>query len=139
MNFLENKSIINKEQFGFRRGLNTFTALNSLNEEIYTALDKHNSLLSIFINFTKAFDTVKHDILLQKLKHYGIRGIIHDWFQDYIQNRTQSVKNLNHISSPHLIQYTVPQGSVLGPLLFIIYVNDITHIFNKLKNNTICR
>ena len=65
-NFLETKTILNLEQFGFRRGLNTFDALNTFNEEIYISLDSQNSLLSIYIDFTKAFDTVRHDILLKK-------------------------------------------------------------------------
>ena len=72
INYLDSKSIISPEQFGFRQGLSTFDALSTFNEKIYTTLDSQKSLLSIFIDFTKAFDTVKHDILLQKLNHYGI-------------------------------------------------------------------
>ena len=133
IDFLESKNILNSRQFGFRAGKNTFTALKILTEEIYTSLDSQHLLLSIFIDFTKAFDTVNHDILLRKLRHYGIRGTINDWFKDYLLNRTQSIKLLNDTSTPLSIHYGVLQGSVLGPILFLIYINDITFIFNKLN------
>ena len=133
INFLETKAVLNSNQFGFRRGFSTFDALNIFNEEIYTALDLQNSLLSIHIDFTKAFDTVRHDILLQKLNYYGVRGIINDWFRDYLLNRTQTIRFLDSTSTPRPIQYGVPQGSVLGPILFLVYINDISHIFTNLK------
>ena len=74
LSFLGAKSILIHEQFGFRHGFSTFQALNTLNEKIYKVLDLKNSLLSIFVDFSKVFDTVRHDILLQKLNYYGIRG-----------------------------------------------------------------
>ena len=133
INFLESKNILNPSQFGFRRGLNTFDALRTFSEEIYSSLDSKHSLLSIFIDFTKAFDTVRHDILLRKLHFYGIRGIIQDWFRDYLSQRSQSTKFYNSVSTSLPIQYGVPQGSVLGPILFLLYINDITSIFTNLK------
>lgn len=114
LNYLEAKSILKAEQFGFCQG--TFDALNTFTEKIYSSLDSHYSLLSIYVDFSKAFDTVRHDILLQKLNHYGIRGIILDWFKDYPTNRTQSIKFLHQTSKPLTINYGVPQGSVLGPI-----------------------
>ena len=129
-NFLETKTILNLEQFGFRRGLNTFDALNTFNEEIYISLDSQNSLLSIYIDFTKAFDTVRHDILLKKMNYYRIRGIILDWFQDYLSNRTQSTKFFTSLSTPRPIGYGVPQGSVLGPTLFYSSMMSHTYLLN---------
>ena len=96
MNYLETKSILSPKQFGFRSELSTFDALKTLNEEIFSALDSKSNLLSIYIDFSKAFDTVKHDILLMRLHHYGIHGIIFDWFSDYVSHRTQSTKFLNY-------------------------------------------
>lgn len=105
MNYLDKNKIINPGQFGFRKGLNTFHALQNFSKGIYTTLDSQNSMLSIFIDFTKAFDTVNHSIRLQKLYHYGIRGVIYSWFKDYLSNRTQSVKIQNTTSSSKTIQY----------------------------------
>ena len=80
MNYLDTKNILNPSQFGFRRNHNTFQALNLFSTNIFSALDNGKSVLSIFIDFSKAFDTVNHGILLNKMYHYGIRGSIHSWF-----------------------------------------------------------
>ena len=112
-------------QFGFRTGHSTDHALISLTETIKYSLDRNNFSCGLFIDLQKAFDTVNHNILLRKLEHYGIRGSDHCWFKSYICNRKHFVSINDHSSSLSTISACVPQGSVLGPLLFLIYINDL--------------
>ncbi len=121
-------------QFGFRANHSTNHALFSLTEEIRKALDNSNFACGIFIDLQKAFDTVDHQILLSKLEHYGIRGIANGWFKSYLSNRQQFVSINGFDSKKQKMKLGVPQGSVLGPLLFLIYINDLHH---ALKFSTI--
>ena len=87
----------------------------------------------VFIDLRKAFDTVDHNILLNKLHHYGIRGIINTWFASYLKGREQTTEINNKISEKQVTLCGFPQGSVLGPVLFLIYINDICNATNVLK------
>ena len=112
-------------QFGFRKYHSTSLALIDVMDDIYQRLDNGNIVIGIYLDLQKAFDTVDHSILLAKLYNYGIRGNVYNWFKDYLYDRQQfvSIKGIN--SDTASVLYGVPQGSVLGPLLFLIYVNDI--------------
>ena len=123
--FLKDSEILYEYQFGFRKQHSTNHALLSIIEKIRYSLDNNMYACGIFIDLEKAFDTVNHQILLYKLNHYGIRGVANSWFSSYLSNRSQSV-TLNGVTSTEKdISCGVPQGSILGPLLFLIYINDM--------------
>ena len=133
MTFLEAKCNIIDNQYGFRSKRSTYMALMQMYDKISSAIDNNEYSVGIFIDLSKAFDTLNHKILLKKLENYGIRGIALKWFHNYLQDRKQYVF-LNGISSTlKSIVCGVPQGSILGPLLFIIYINDIVNCSKLLK------
>ena len=120
--YLEDKNFIYNLQFGFRKKHSTNHALIEITENIREALDNNNFACGIFIDLQKAFDTVNHSILIGKLEYYGIRGIGNNWFKSYLTNRKQFVSTLGFNSDICDIKHGVPQGSVLGPLLFLLYI-----------------
>ena len=133
MQYLEQHDILFYNQYGFRKNYSTFLALQCLSNKITVAIDNKKYTIGIFLDLSKAFDTVNHNILLKKFEHYGIRGLALDWITSYLSGRQQFVEYNGTSSSYNDVICGVPQGSVLAPLLFLIYINDICNASNILE------
>ena len=114
ISFLEKHDILNKHQFGFRTGHSTTHALVEVMDELYASFDDGNFALGVFLDLQKAFDTVLHDLLLDKMYHYGIRGLAHSWFQSYLSNRMQYVSLNIHRAHPIFTTLTA-HGGIFSP------------------------
>ena len=130
--FLEKLNIIYDLQFGFRSKYSTSHELIHMTETIRSALDQGKVTCVIFINLQKAFDTVNHEILIKKLEHYGFQGNMNNSFRSYLTGRQQKVIINGFESQPQPLLHGVPQGSVLDPIVFLIYINDL-HICIKIS------
>ena len=123
--FLANEEIITNQQSGFRSLHSTVTALLEATDSWALDIDRGNVNAVVFLDLKKAFDTVDHDVLLGKLSLYGIQESAYDWFKSYLNNRTQKCVVNGSLSKVCSLGCGVPQGTILGPLLFLIYINDL--------------
>ena len=133
INCLNKYDILSRNQYGFRKNYSTAHALIQLYDKISNALQNKRVTLGLFIDLSKAFDTVNHEILLHKLEHYGVRGIALQWFESYLSCRKQFVQYNGYNSSSLDITCGVPQGSTLGLLLFLVYINDLCNVSKVLE------
>ena len=125
IDFITKYNILYSNQYGFQKCMSTEYAINSLLHNIVESMNQDKTGFCILLDFAKAFDTVNHQILLDKLHYYGIRGYALKWFQSYLNDRQQCTEIGNTQSNLEYIKCGVPQGSILGPLLFLLYINDI--------------
>ena len=130
--FYDEYEIVHNNQYGCRKKHSTSLALLYLHDKITLAIDERKHTVGIFLNLSEAFDTVNHRILLDNFEHYGIRGLALEWIKCHLYNRHQYVEFNGTSSSFHEISCGVRQGSVLGPLFFLIYINDLGQISNIL-------
>jgi hypothetical protein len=137
LSFLNNCNTISDQQFGFVSGLNTNFAMFELLSVVIPALRDKEYAVAIFADLSRAFDCVSTKLLLHKLYLYGIRGVAFKLFQSFLSDRLQRVLVDSVLSDFGKVRMGVPQGSSLGPILFLLYINDLTNLFNNLFNNQI--
>jgi hypothetical protein len=131
LNFFDKNCSFNKKQFGFKKKCGTNMLLNEINDKIAKALGEGKYVGAVLIDLQKAFDTINHKILMDKCSRMGIRGKMYNIVNSYMSNRKAAIKIHKTVSDFEKVNFGVPQGSVLGPLLFLIYINDLDYNINK--------
>ena len=141
LNFLLENRLLNVTQYGFIPRRSSSTALLNFLEDVSLSVDNGNEVDAVYLDFRKAFDSVPHKRLIAKIESYGIGEPLIGWIRSFLCNREQFVKIGNVVSRSIKVRSGVPQGSILGPLLFLIYINDIDDIIRISKRiyNQVCR
>ena len=131
MSFFDENNILCDHQNGFRPNRSTMDSIVKLTNDLFGSINNKEVILAAFIDLKKAFDTVNHNILLEKLNNMGIRNQTVLWIKSYLGNRMQRTISNNVFSNLDVVQCGVPQGSILGPLFFLVYVNDIKNVLTN--------
>ena len=133
-NYLESKNLFSRNQFGFRRKMGTENAIHSIVSDIHNSFNCNKFVLGVFLDVKKAFDSLDRNILLEKLRYYGISGKEWDWFNSYLCNRRQTTVYNGSSSNMQRVDFGVPQGGSISPVLFLLYVNDMPNCSSTCKS-----